>query len=440
MEIAIISGEPSGDALGAELVCELKRQRPDCTFWGLGSGAMRSQGVRLLADSASWGAIGVIEALTKVPVILTRIAPMIKRELAARRPDLLVLVDFGAFNVPLGRFARSLKLKTFYFVPPGSWRRIGRGAETLVEACDAVATPFAWSAEYLSSAGLPTIWCGHPVLDRCRPSLTRAAFCEQFGLRPGAPIIALLPGSRTAEASALMPVLVDAASEITAKESDAQFVVAVAPSISREMMVSLLGRHPDLGSRFNGLWRRASDAIGQTLLRPVDRTVPVPAAALPDGSSAPFPPEPDRKRASVRREAPPAFVLVSGMAIDVMAHANVVIACSGTATLEAAVLGVPTVIVYKGSQLQYIEYKLRGIQRKVPFIGIPNILAEHQIMPELLQNDATPSAVAAAALELMNDVGSRAVAKGEMEKIKALLGSHGAAARAAEFALSIMKS
>ena len=131
MEIAIISGEASGDALGAELARELKRLQPDCTFWGLGSSAMRSEGVRLLADSASWGAIGVIEALTKVPAIITRIAPMVKRELTARRPELVVLIDFGAFNVPLGRFARSLKLKAFYFVPPGSWRRVGRGAETL---------------------------------------------------------------------------------------------------------------------------------------------------------------------------------------------------------------------------------------------------------------------------------------------------------------------
>src|SRR5689334_12571089 len=119
MNIAILSGELSGDLIGGALAVELRRLAPDVQLWGLGSGAMREAGVELMADSASWGVIGVAQALAKVPGLLFSIYPSVKRALKKRRPDAVVLIDFGAFNVRVARYAKSLGLKVFYYVPPG---------------------------------------------------------------------------------------------------------------------------------------------------------------------------------------------------------------------------------------------------------------------------------------------------------------------------------
>src|SRR5580658_7086204 len=123
--IAIFAGELSGDLIGGSLARELYRLVPDADLWGLGSAAMRAAGVELLADSAAWGAISITEALTKVPGLLATVAPKVRAAVRSRRPNVVVLVDFGAFNVRAARFCKRLGIKVCYYFPPGSWRRSG---------------------------------------------------------------------------------------------------------------------------------------------------------------------------------------------------------------------------------------------------------------------------------------------------------------------------
>ena len=125
MNIAIFAGEVSGDLIGGALAREILRVVPDAKIWGVGSDSMRAAGVDLIEDSASWGAIGITEALTKVPQLLFRAAPKMRARVRATLPDVVVLIDFGAFNVRAARYCKDLGLKVVYYMPPGTWRRSG---------------------------------------------------------------------------------------------------------------------------------------------------------------------------------------------------------------------------------------------------------------------------------------------------------------------------
>ena len=383
MNIAIFSGELSGDLIGAGLARELRRLNPGVTLWGLGSEAMRSQGVELIADSAEWGVISITQALQKVPGLLATIAPRVKRELRARRPDVVVLIDFGAFNARAARFSKTLGLKVCYYFPPGAWRRTGTQGSELAQLVDVIAAPFPWSAERYAGLGARAVYVGHPLLERVHAVLTREEFAAQFGMDASKPIIGLLPGSRQHEVTHLLPTLLSAASLMYRDAPDAQFVVGVAPSLSSDMMREYLSGHAELGDRWSDIWHEFAHGAGARLrdaeskwsgqrnpMLVTDNGLLVPIEALQDEMQARR--QSEHRRARNERGLPPT-VLAKGLTYDIMAHSDVLLTCSGTATLEAAVFATPMVILYKGSKLMELEYKLRGIKKKIRFIGLPNI-------------------------------------------------------------------
>src|SRR5436305_5422829 len=167
----------------------MRRRRPELQAWGVGGPALAAAGVDLLADSRHWGAIGVIEAV-KVAFRLAAPLQWCLEALAQRRPDLVVLVDFGAFNKHLARRAHELGLKVFWYFPPGSWSRRARVGRELAECVDAVATPFPWSETLLREAGVNAHFVGHPLLDVARPCETRALFRRRLGVAEDAPLVA----------------------------------------------------------------------------------------------------------------------------------------------------------------------------------------------------------------------------------------------------------
>src|SRR2546423_786999 len=175
----------------------MRCRRPGLRAWGVGGPALVAQGVDLLADARHWGAIGVVEAV-KVAVRIAAPLQWCLDALAQRQPDLVILVDFGAFNKHLARRARELGLKVFWYFPPGSWSRRARVGRELAECVDAVATPFPWSEQLLRRAGVNAHFVGHPLLDVARPRETRAAFRHRLGIAEGAPLVAFFPGSRRA--------------------------------------------------------------------------------------------------------------------------------------------------------------------------------------------------------------------------------------------------
>ncbi len=453
MNIAIFSGEISGDLIGGALARELKRLCPEAVLWGLGSASMQAAGVEIMADSAAWSAIGVVEAFGKLPSVL-RVLPKVKRELKARKPDAVVLIDFGAFNVRVARAAKEYGLKVCYDFPPGAWRRTGTQGAELAQITDVIAAPFPWAAERYNALGANAIYVGHPLVERVKSTMTRTEFAAHFGMDASRPIIGMLPGSRQQEIYHLMPTLLDAARLIYSQIIDTQFVIGVAPNISEEMMAEYLIGHNDLRDKLTEIWHEFAIDAETKILRPISKTAERLAAqqrpVLVTNAGKLTPDDilddqkyshqhADRMRSRSDRMPPPT-VLAKGLTYEVMAHSDVLLTCAGTATLEATMFTTPMVILYRGSRLMELEYRLRGIKKKISHIGLPNILAGKTIVPELWQHDASPEAIAAHTLSLLNNVEVRSTTRRELQLVRESLGEPGASRKTAEIVLELART
>lgn len=452
MNIAILSGEISGDLIGGALAEELKRQRPDATLWGLGSDSMRQAGVELLYNSGDWGVISVTQALLKYPYLRFNVYPNTIKALKQRRPDVLVLIDFGAFNVKVARFAKSAGIPVCYYFPPGAWRREGDKGAELARITDLLAVPFDWSAERFRRLGANAVNVGHPLVEWAKPSMTRAEFAAEFDMDPSRPIIGLLPGSRLHEVEHILPTLLNAARLIHHEVRDAQFVIGVAPNLSPEIVARYLSGQPELLDRLSEYWYEFAQDAGTQVRKQVSRTanalspqgqrklVTVEGIIVPEHTLTDEMEKRDRIDRQRKKPLLPPTVLAKGLTYDVMAHSDVLITCSGTATLEATIFATPMVILYRLSKVMESEVRLRGLHKKIKFIGMPNILADRPIMPELFQDAATPEALASATLRLLNDITARSTARQELEAVRAMLGGPGASERTAQLILKLAKT
>lgn len=338
--VVIVSGEASGDLYGADLARHLQAQVRTVEIRGVGGVRMREAGVHLIADSRAWGAIGIIESLKVAPQVW-HVFFKVKRVLRDWRPDLLVPIDFGAFNIPLSRWARSRGIPVVYYMPPSSWRRDRQGQD-LPHVADVVLTPFPWSADMLQAMGAQVVRVRHPLLRLTHPNEPKITFCQRLGLDPDRPIVALLPGSRYHEVRALTTLYARVANLLTERVPEVQFVLSVAPHFQTEYL--------------HGLWADGQHQWVPTETRPV---------------------------------------------ADMLAHADCAVICSGTATLEAALLWTPMLIVYRGDTLMNLEYRLRRRRLALEMIGLPNLILGRKVIPELIQESANPHAVSKAVLELL---------------------------------------
>ena len=451
MNIAIFSGEISGDMIGGALAEELKRLSPETTLWGIGSGAMQAAGVELVADSSTWGAVSIVSSLIKGPGVLMKMVPALKKEIVKRRPDVVVLIDFGFFNVRAAKFCKERGIKVVYYFPPGSWRREGDRGGNLAAITDVLAVPFPWAVERYNRLGCNAVYVGHPIVERVKPEMTREEFAGHFGMLPERPIIGLLPGSRQHEVKHLMPTLINAARLIYREVKDAQFVIGVAPSISLEMMRGYLNEDIAVRDRLGDIWHEFVVDTGKKVLKPVverakELTHPVEhQLASVTGTLHSDLAWKERLQAQAEsmkknQEAGlPPLALAKGLTYDVMAHSSVLLTCSGTATLEATLFETPMVILYRGSKLMEIEYHLRGMKKKLTHIGLPNILAGKRIVPELIQHDATPETICKHAVEMLQDIEVRARVKHDLSTVRESLGGEGASEKTAKLVLSLIR-
>ena len=376
--IAIIAGEASGDLNGSLLARHLREMQPGVELWGAGGKRMREAGVDLIWESGSTGAVGIMESLKLVPGLLIEFA-RVKAELLRRRPDALTLIDFGAFNKRVAAFARRQGIKTIYYLPPGAWRRRPRKTSQAGLA-DKLITPFEWSYEALRDAGADVTLIGHPLLDVVKPSLTEEQFRAQVGMPPDAPIVGLLPGSRKQEIRHNLPAMLAAAVLMTERLPAACFVIA---------------------------------AAGRSQAETIERV----------------------RAGASRRSGLPDIGVVESLTYDVLAHSRVAITASGTATLEAAILNTPMVIIYRGGLLSHIEYLIRGKAVLEDHIGLPNIIAGKRICPELLSKQASPEKIASLATELLSDPSKSAKMRKDLSAVRSALGAEGGARIAAKVAL-----
>ncbi len=440
LTIAFVAGELSGDRQGAALLDALRLLAAPQTVqaWGIGGARLRAAGMTLRHDSTPWASIGVAATIVNAPFLLHALSDM-KRALARNPPDALVVIDSGAFNVPLGRWAKKNKIcPVFYYFPPGSWRRTARKrGKGLADAADMVVTPFPWSEGLLRQTGTPALFVGHPLLDLVKPSLTEAEFCSRYGLDPNRPLVALLPGSRKMEIKHILPALIGAAGEITRHIPGVQFALALADGGPRALVEAAIRREQTRGGHAARVQLLMHQAGGKLATLAQNALTP-PVLATNEGITV-------RARLD-EGDAPPAqekaplapLVICEGLTYDALARSDLVITKSGTSTLEAAILQKPMIIVYRGSAIMALEWKLRKPRANVVHIGMPNILAQERLFPELIQDEATPGAIADLAVSWLLQPEHILRLK---EKLSALmqttLGEPGGVARAAALLYSL---
>lgn len=364
--VFLLAGETSGDVHAAHLARALRSQLPSVELVGAGGARMREAGVRVLVDTSGWGVVGYLEAYVRVPLFAVRfrrVVGLVRRW----KPDVLVLVDFPGFNVFVAR-AVCRRVPTVYYFPPMVYGRRTRRARVLAGLPVRVLVTFPFEYEAYRAAGADVCFVGHPALDLTRPARSREALWAELGLRPGVPLLALLPGSRPQEVRALLPVQLSAYRLLRDRGVPVQAAVAV-----------------------------ASEAL-QPLVRAVLR------------------------RAGVDLPAP------TGRTHDLLAHADAAVVASGTATLEAAVLGTPMVVVYRVSKAT--EWVARRVAT-VPWVSLPNLLAGREVVCELLQDRCRPDLVAAEVGRLLERQEEARRMRDELRGLATALGPPGAVERAA---------
>jgi lipid-A-disaccharide synthase len=374
-KIMVVAGEASGDLHAASLVEALRRLDPTIRFYGVGGEKLREAGVNLLADSADMAVIGLTEVFLKLPLIL-KVMRKLKRSFDEEKPAAAILVDYPDFNLRLAQAAHKKGIKVFYYISPQVWAwRKGR-IRTIREVVDKMAVILPFEASFYREAGVDAVFVGHPLLDAIPEPSSREEARKKLGLREGIQTVGILPGSRRSEVTRLLPVCLEAAEKMQ-KNADLQFVLPLANTLSQDFVDEIIRRYK------------------------VDISV-MPHAIY-----------------------------------DVLAAADLAIVASGTATLEAALLKTPMIIIYKVSWLSSV---LGRVLIHVKHIGLANIIAGKTIVPELIQSEANPAAIATLAGELLKNGEKREAMQEELSKIKDKLGTPGAAERAARLVYDMLKS
>ncbi|MCE5314269.1 MAG: lipid-A-disaccharide synthase [Armatimonadota bacterium] len=376
--IAISAGEASGDMYGGRLAAELRKLHDGLELWGAGGRSMRNAGVNVEVDMTGGGTIGISETLKSLPGVAAKYFKL-RGLLLDRRPDLFIPIDFGAFNIRLAQIARKSGIPVVYYFPPSSWRKRPKNAEKLLACGGKVVTPFPWSGKLLSEAGVDARFVGHPLVDIVKPTVDKAAFLREFDLSDSLPTIGMLPGSRSHELNEHMPIIIGCARIIHRELGGAQFVIGA-------------------GSGANRIREQVAEASKDSGF--------------------------------------PVMRVIEGRTYDCMAHADLLISKSGTATLEAAILGTPMVIIYCGSWIMRFEFLFRKAVLE-EYIGLPNIIADRGVCPELINEHATPEAVSDIALSLLGNEESLSEMRASLNDVRRRLGENDALVRTAKTLLDM---
>lgn len=377
-KIMVVAGEASGDRHGAALVRALSGLYPNIPFEVFGSGGdeLRSAGVETLVDIDEMAVIGVAE----IAGALHRLYRAYRTLLTAarrRRPDVALLIDWPDFNLRLARRCHRDGLKTVYYISPQVWAWKSHRIRTIRRCVDKMLVILPFEKEFYKGRGIEVDYVGHPLAGVVEVTAARAQFCKQNHLEPDRPIIALLPGSRHKEIYYHAPLMLEAARLLRSELPGLQFVVPLASTIER------------------------SEVETAANLSDVDARI-------------------------VERDT-----------YNALGHSEFAIIASGTATVEAALLAVPMVIVYKASALNW--RLIRPLIRLDTF-GMVNLIAGRRVVPELIQHDATPERITAEVREIMSDAARLDRMRRDLAEVRDRLSAEGhqASERAARAVMKVI--
>ena len=370
--VMIIAGEASGDLHGSRLVTAMRNKNKALFFCGIGGQALKASGVRVLVDASELSVVGITEAFSKLPNLLKGMA-VAKKMLKRLLPDLLILIDFPDFNLNVAACAKKLGIPVLYYISPQIWAwRPGR-VKKIGKLVDHMAVILPFEEDFYRKHQIPVTFVGHPLLD------TNFDYEKKVFQKPknDISVIGLCPGSRDREIARHLPVMLGAAQFLYKKMKNIKFMVSLAPDVKRKTVEDIVNKH-----------KGGAD-----------------------------------------------LDIVSGPVRKIFNLSSVVIAASGTVTLESAISGTPMVIIYKVSP---ISYWLGRALIQVNHIGLVNLITGKKIVPELLQGQASPIRIADTVFNMLSDAPGLEKLRFELLKVKDVLGGPGASERVADIAIGML--
>ena len=373
-QILIICGEPSGDLNAANLIKEIKKQDPDVHIQAVGGPLLRQAGAETFYDIKELSVLGFFDALRKLSKFFN-LKKVILEKIEREKPQAIILVDFSGFNLRLAK-AINNAIPVIYYISPQVWASRAGRIKTIKKYISKLIVLFEFEEQFYRQHHVTVDFTGHPLLDIVKPSISKKEFLSKFSLSESKTTIALIPGSRTQEVKRVLTVMLDASVLIQKKLPQAQFIIAKSPNVELDIYCRIL-RHFSLDAK-----------------------------------------------------------IIENKTYDCLNSADFALVCSGTATLETAIMQKPFIVVYKMNCLNYFLYRP---QVRIPFIGMVNIVAGKKIVPEFIQFQATPENIAAEATKILQNPALLEQMQQELGFVKSCLGKTGAGSRAARIILDFLR-
>ncbi len=373
--VFIIAGEASGDLHGSNLVKAVKRLNPDIDFIGIGGDRMKQAGVKFITHSSEMAVVGFTEVLTKLKSII-KAGVKTKKILRQKRPDLVILIDYPDFNLHIAGYAKKIGIPVMYYISPQVWAwRRGR-VKKIKKRVDKMVVILPFEKDFYEERGIKVSYVGHPIMDAIPKSIDRDSLRKELKISDSYPTVALLPGSRKHEIEKALPIMTKALYRLKDVYNKLKAFVILVDSVSSEYAKRLIE-----GCEFIEIF-----------------------------------PSKDIYR--------------------ILAISDLAFVTSGTATLETAIMGVPMIVVYKGSPLSFwIAKKLV----KVRYVSLVNLIANEKVVPELLQDEFNTENLIKEAVKILEDSVLNQRIRKKLKEIRNRLGEGGASEKAARIAIEMLE-
>lgn len=371
-KVFIVTGEPSGDIHASFVVKELRKLIPDIEIAGVGGLAMKNEGVNLFHDHSGMAVVG-LDSFKRIPEHVKLAVNILKYLKIGFKADIVLLIDYGGFNLRLAEHLKRNKFKVFYYISPQIWASRRGRLKKIASYVDKMMLILPFEEKIHTKAGVNAEFVGHPLVSQLPPAISKSEFCKTYDLSEETPVVGIFPGSRKSEIKVLLDIFIRTALLMKKKNPEIQFCIAQSNNIADEYFTAFLSKSDP------------HNELAATILKNAN------------------------------------YKLLSA--------ADMLILTSGTVTLEAAIYQKPMILSYKASWITYIIYLL---VRYIKHIGLPNIILSKSVIPEFVQHKAQPEIMAECALKLLQDSPERENMLKDLADVNKTLTNKVASARVAE--------